>query len=62
MKETTQMKVFVEGSMSSNYHNTVFLLQIVFASSPLTCNFNEQEVVVLLIFCVHLINSMDFTE
>lgn len=37
---------FVEGSMSSNYHNTVFLLQIVFASSPLACNFNEQEVVV----------------
>lgn len=56
------MKVSVEGNMLSNSHNTVFLLQIVFALSPLACNFDEQGVVVLFIFYVHLLNSMDFTE
>lgn len=56
------MKVSVEGNMLSNSHDTVFLLQIVFALSPLACNFDDQGVVVLLIFYVHLLNSMDFTE
>lgn len=56
------MKVSVEGNMLSNSHDTVFLLQIVFALSPLARNFDEQGVVVLCIFYVHLLNSMDFTE
>lgn len=57
------LKFLLEGSMSSNSHNTVLLLQMVLASSPLACNFYKQEVVVLLVFYVHLINSMNnFTE